>query len=97
MTGTGARKPSRLGSGGRSRRQRDKPDDRTTYIHCSARDPRPWSPRKESLAMSPKKISGGVVHELPADLKKALASVVIVQWTNAILLLRILYGQPGKL
>src|ERR1700722_16465266 len=32
------------------------------------------SRRKESLSMSRKQISGGVVHEMPADLKRALAS-----------------------
>ena len=43
----------------------------------SKRSSRQWSLRKESLSisMSPKKISSGVVHEVPADLKKALASV----------------------
>ncbi len=30
--------------------------------------------RKERLSMSQKKVSSGVVHELPADLKKAIAS-----------------------
>ena len=31
-------------------------------------------PGSESLSMSQKKISGGVAHELPADLRKALTS-----------------------
>ena len=34
----------------------------------------PLERTKESLSMSQKKISGGVVHQLPADLKKALTS-----------------------
>ena len=32
----------------------------------------PLERTKESLSMSQKKISGGVVHQVPADLKKAL-------------------------
>ena len=34
----------------------------------------PLERTKESLSMSQKKISGGVVHQVPADLKKALTS-----------------------
>jgi len=34
----------------------------------------PLERTKESLSMSRKKISGGVVHQVPADLKKALTS-----------------------
>ena len=40
----------------------------------SKRSSRQWSLRKESLSMSQKKTSSGVVHEVPADLRKALAS-----------------------
>ena len=34
----------------------------------------PLERTKESLSMSQKKISGGVVHHVPADLKKSLTS-----------------------
>jgi hypothetical protein len=40
----------------------------------SERSSRRWSLRKESLSYVAKKISSGVVHEMPADLKKALTS-----------------------
>src|SRR5260370_30040187 len=40
----------------------------------SKRSSRRWGLRKESLSMSQKKISSGVVHEVPADLKRALTS-----------------------
>src|ERR1700680_4540290 len=40
----------------------------------SKRSSRRWSLRKESVSMSQKKISSGVVHEVPTDLKKALTS-----------------------
>jgi len=36
--------------------------------------PTPLERTKESSSMSQKKISGGVVHQVPADLKKALTS-----------------------
>src|SRR5262245_57406494 len=47
---------------------------RTTHILCSARDPRASGAYDGKAYVCRKKISSGVVHEVPADLKKALAS-----------------------
>src|ERR1700733_12444757 len=43
-------------------------------VELSKRSSRRWGLRKESLSMSRKKIFSGVVHEVPADLRKALTS-----------------------
>ena len=44
----------------------------------------PLERTKESLSMWQKKISGGVVHQVPADLKKALTSdlQVLTAWAD---------------
>src|SRR5579871_2671646 len=59
-------------------------DDRTIRILWSAAMLTRWSLRKENSSMLRKQISGGVVHKMPADLKKALASdpQVLTAWED---------------
>lgn len=59
-------------------------EDRTIGTLSSAQVLAPLESAKEGLSMSRKKISGGVVHEMPADLKRALASdpQVLTAWED---------------